>query len=262
LSSNPPAWPAGLERRVLDEVDSTNAEAARLAATPGGPVWILGLRQTMGRGRRGRAWNDPSGNFAATLLMRPAPPPQLAALRSFVAALALSDALQAAAGVGPRLSLKWPNDVLLDGGKLAGILLEGGAGHLCVGIGVNLVHAPAATALEPGALPPVSLLGATGVALTPGALLDHVAPAFDDWDTRLDRYGFAPIRNAFLTRAARLGQTITARTGPLARTGVFETISPEGALVLRMFDGLVEVTAADVFFGDERTGEADHASGN
>lgn len=266
MSSSPPDWPVGVDRRILDETDSTNAEAARLNADPGGPVWVLARRQTRGRGRRGRAWRDPEGNFAATFLQRPASLPSEAALRSFVAALALADALEAVAGVGDRLTLKWPNDVLLDGAKLAGILLEAGAGYLCVGIGVNLAAAPDPLTLEPDALAPVSLLAATGQQIAPETLLNDLAPAYDRWDRQLRQFGFAPVRTAFLSRAAAPGQGVTARIGTRRVQGVFDTIDESGALVLRTPEGRVTLAAADVHFSeppkDRPTSEARHASGN
>lgn len=237
-----------MERLVLDAVDSTNAEAARRAGMPGGPLWILALSQSAGRGRRGRGWVSPAGNFAATLVMRPAPPPAEAALRSFVAALALADALDGIAGLGDRLRLKWPNDVLLDGGKLAGILLEAGQGQLCVGIGVNLAAHPAPDDLPEGALPGTSIAAATGLHIAPETLLDHLAPAFAAWEARLATYGFAPIRTAFLARAARLGERITVRTGGAPLDGRFEDIDATGALVLAGSGGRVSVSAGDVHF--------------
>ncbi len=250
MSGDP--WPEGVDKRILDTVDSTNAEATRLAPAATGTVWILARRQTAGRGRRGRAWSDPAGNFAATLLMRPSEPPERLALRSFVAALALRDALVAATGRAEGLALKWPNDVLLNGGKLAGILLETvatpGALHLIVGIGVNLRHAPAA---DPGAVPPVDLLSATGVALTPEDMLDHLAPAFARWEDRLRTYGFAPLREAFLRDAARLGQRIVARTVTETHDGTFDGIDDRGALLLTTARGRIAVPAAEVFFEDE-----------
>jgi BirA family biotin operon repressor/biotin-[acetyl-CoA-carboxylase] ligase len=125
------------------------AEGARQAPSLSGPTWICALEQTAARGRRGRAWANPPGNFAASLVLRPEGAPGHAALRSFVAALALRDAFLAAGAPEAALSLKWPNDVLLNGGKVAGILLESiGAGgridSLIIGIGVNLAAAPAA----------------------------------------------------------------------------------------------------------------------
>ncbi|MEI2808129.1 MAG: biotin--[acetyl-CoA-carboxylase] ligase [Albidovulum sp.] len=248
-----PAWPEGVARHVLAEVDSTNSEAARLAPRLTQPTWILARRQTAARGRRGRAWVAPEGNFFATLVMRPSGDPVAAAQRSFVAALALAEALGAAVGPGAALSLKWPNDVLLNGGKVAGILLESagkgaGVSHLAIGIGVNLIAAPPAEAVEPGAARPVSVMGETGVRLAPETLLDLLAPAFARWEAQLSTWGFAPLRTAWLARAARLGQPITARTMTETIEGTFETIDEAGALVLRTAAGPRTIPAADVYF--------------
>ncbi len=243
-------WPAGVGRVVLPEIDSTNLEAARIAPGLTGPVWLLALRQTKGKGRRGRDWRDPEGNFAASYITRPGGPPDQVALRSFVAALALFDALVTVTGRPEAFALKWPNDVLCHGGKLAGILLESighGAqvGHLIIGIGVNLRSAPEA---EAGSVPPVSLMGETGTSVTPEAFLDILAPAFAQWEHQLVTYGFAPIRRAWLDRAARLGQVITARTVTQSHTGTFEGIDATGALQLRGPQGVQTIPAADVYF--------------
>jgi BirA family biotin operon repressor/biotin-[acetyl-CoA-carboxylase] ligase len=253
LSSRLPDWPAGYDRRVFPEIDSTNAEAARLAPDLAGPTWLLALRQTAGRGRRGRAWADPPGNFAATLVMRVDGGAAAAAQRSFVAALALADALTQATGRPESIALKWPNDVLLNGGKVAGILLEtagqgGILAPLAIGIGVNLAHAPDAGALEPGAVPPTSVLPTTGAQLDPETFLALLAPAFAAWEARLTTHGFAPLRRAFLDRAARLGETVTARTGSDTLVGAFADIDPTGALVLTTPHGRRAVQAADIFF--------------
>ncbi len=247
LSNN---WPDGVGRLVLPQIDSTNAEAARLAPTLAGPHWILALRQTQGRGRRGRDWHDPDGNFAATYVSKPGGPPDLVAQRSFIAALALHEALVTVTGRPEAFALKWPNDVLLNGGKLAGILLESighGAqvGHLAIGIGVNLRAAPQG---EAGALAPVSLMGETGLAISPEEFLDILAPAYARWDAQLVTYGFAPIRRAWMERAARLGETITARLVNESHEGVFEGIDESGALILRGPQGRRIIAAADVFF--------------
>lgn len=246
-------WPEGHGRRVLATVDSTNAEAARIAGALRGPEWILALEQTAARGRRGRPWANPPGNFAATLVMRPAESPGRVALRSFVASLALFDALVAATGRAQGLALKWPNDVLLNGGKLAGILLESaGTGdslsHFAIGIGVNLVAAPEAAALEAGALRPVSLLSETGVAIGPEAFLDLLAPAYARHEATFVTYGFEPIRRAWLDRAARLGEAITARTSRESVTGRFETVDAAGNLVLVTARGREAIAAAEIFF--------------
>ncbi len=239
-----------MRRIVLTEIDSTNAEAARLAPSLSAPAWVLALRQTRGRGRRGRDWHDPEGNFAASYVTRPSGPPQQVALYSFVAALALQDALVMATGRRDAFALKWPNDVLLHGGKLAGILLESlgrGAqpGHLVIGIGVNLRACPP---FDGTGLAPVSLMGEMGIALEAEAFLDILAPAFAHWEARLQRDGFAPIRDAWLARAARLGQPLTARTVTETLEGIFEGIDATGALQLRTSQGLRAIPAADVYF--------------
>ena len=195
----------------------------------------------------------PAGGFAATLVMRPTEPAAQVALRSFVAALALFDAFVAATGRAEPFALKWPNDVLLNGGKVAGILLEsagqgGGVSHIAIGIGVNLVAAPATAELEPQALRPVSLLGETGAQLSPQEFLGLLAPAYAAWEARFVTCGFAPIRTAWLARAARLGQPIRARTGTETLFGTFETIDDSGALVLVTAQGRCAIPAAEVFF--------------
>ncbi|TKW67489.1 MAG: biotin--[acetyl-CoA-carboxylase] ligase [Paracoccus denitrificans] len=216
-----------------------------------GPAWIMTHDQYEGRGRRGRAWAMPPGNFAGSLALRPRGSAAQVALYTFVAALALYDAIGLAAGPSARLALKWPNDVLLNGGKIAGILLEsGGQGTqvtaLAVGIGVNLAAAPAAD--PDAAFAPVSLREETGIVIHPEDFLDLLAPAFAAWEARLLSDGFSPVRDAFLARAARMGETITARTGTAEFTGRFDGIDDSGALILTTPQGRQSVPAADVFF--------------
>ncbi|WP_041527340.1 biotin--[acetyl-CoA-carboxylase] ligase [Paracoccus aminophilus] len=250
-------WPDGVARFVLASIGSTNAEGLRLAPTLSGPAWILTLDQTAGRGRRGRGWTMPAGNFAGTLVTRPKGGLAVAAQLSFVAALALYDALAQAAGPSVRLAIKWPNDVLLNGGKVAGILLEsaGTASEqpaVAVGIGINLAAAPPPELVEPGAVLPVSVLGESGFAVPPEDFLDLLAPAFARWQHQLETFGFAPIRTAWLQRAARLGEVIIARTGGTETEGVFEGIDEAGALVLMTAEGRKVIPAADVYFQGAR----------
>ncbi|WP_255566637.1 biotin--[acetyl-CoA-carboxylase] ligase [Rhodovulum sp. 12E13] len=245
-------WPAGTGRIVLPRVDSTMAEAARRAPELTGTTWIMAAEQTAARGRQGRPWAMPPGNFAATLVLwpdtGPGGGPAQVALRSFVAALALYDTFVALTGERAPFALKWPNDVLLDGGKVAGILLETApGGALLVGVGVNLAAAPDAADLPAGALTPVSLSGELGVEVSPAAFLDALAPAFAVWEGRLVEEGFAPVREAWLARAARLGEPIRARTGQRELSGVFETVDEAGHLVLATGEGREAIAAAEVF---------------
>jgi BirA family biotin operon repressor/biotin-[acetyl-CoA-carboxylase] ligase len=243
----------GAGRITLPEIDSTNAEGFRRAAGLPGPTWILAGVQTAGRGRRARAWVSPRGNFHGTLVLRPTEPPETVALRSFAAALALRDAFVRLTGLPESFTLKWPNDVLCNGGKIAGILLESQGldtpdATLCIGIGVNLIAAPDALQIEPGAVLPVSLLRETGLRITPEAFLDALALAYLRWETTFRTEGFAPLRTAWLAHAARLGEPIRARTGTETREGTFEAIDAAGSLILRTKAGTLAIPAAEVFF--------------
>ena len=243
----------GVARHILPTVDSTNAHAMRLAPSLAGPAWFLAMEQTAGRGRRARVWVSPRGNFYATLLLHPTEPPEHIALRSFAAALALRDACVALTGLPAAFAQKWPNDVLLNGGKLAGILLEStadgqGGFHLAIGIGVNLIGAPDGAVVEPGAIAPVSLLAETGLRITPEAFLDALAAAYAHWELQFLTQGFAPLRSQWLAHAAKLGEPIRARTGTQTREGTFESIDAAGNLILRTPQGPVAIPAAEVFF--------------
>jgi len=248
-----PSWPEGYDKLVLDSTDSTLSEAQRRFA--GGatrPLWILALTQTAARGRRGRPWAMPPGNFAATLILPTSDRPDQLALRSFIASLALHDACTAATGRTDGFTLKWPNDVLLNGGKLAGILLEslsagGRTAAASIGIGVNLAAAPGAAEVEERALRPVALTEA-GARPTPEDFLDLLAPAFARYEQQFLTYGFAPIRTEWLNRAAHVGDVITARTGTDETTGTFETIDEAGRLILITAQGRQAIAAADIFF--------------
>jgi len=245
-------WPHGYGHLPLGVVDSTLDEAGRRAGGFAGPTWITAEAQTAARGRRGRVWKNPEGNFAATLVL-PRIAPEAAALRSFVASLALFDAFASLTGRAANFALKWPNDVLLNGGKVAGILLEGVQvggrfSTLAIGIGVNLAEAPGGGEVEPGALRPVSLSGETGLVVPPAEFLEALAPAYAAWEVQFTELGFAPIRTAWLTRAARLGETVTARLPTEEITGVMREVDEAGQLVLSTPQGLRRIAAGDVFF--------------
>lgn len=235
---------------AFDEIDSTNAEARRRAeAGEAGPLWIMALRQSAGRGRRGRSWDTGTGNLAATLLMTSDRPPAEAAQVSFVAALAVAD-LARAYLPADRVRLKWPNDLMVASEKAAGILVESGRREdgrlwLAVGIGVNLAHAPSdverpATSFAlNGASPPP----------TPRAALERLSEAFAGWLGAWEASGFSAVAEAWTVRAQGLGGPCVARLGTETVEGVAEGLDVDGALRLRLAGGQVRrITAGDVFF--------------
>lgn len=245
---------------ALASVDSTNAEAFRRASALDRPTWISAGLQTAGRGRRAQPWTSPPGNLYATLVMPVSEAPQIVALRSFAAAIALRIALTEVIGPAATLTLKWPNDVLLNGGKVAGILLEAQSTPsqtapaqttpvsttLAIGIGVNLATHP--DPADGAAFPPVSVHAQTGHTVTPETFLTLLAVAYARQEAIFQTSGFTPIRAEWLAHAARLGQPIRARTGTQTRDGTFTTIDHGGNLVLQMASGPVAIPAAEVFF--------------
>lgn len=243
-------WPEGYALVVLDEVDSTMAEARRRAPDIDRPTWIMARKQTNAKGRRGRTWLGGDGNLAATLIYRPWCSPAEAAARSFMAATALFESLALYID-REALALKWPNDVLLNGGKVAGILLESASSRgplvdwLAVGVGVNLARAPHDPRTE---FPPVSLRGEGGEEVGPEAFLAVLAGHFATQEGKLASFGFPRIREDWLEKAARLGEIVTARTATKEITGVFETVDQAGNLILRVEGREVLIPAADVYF--------------
>lgn len=242
-------WPEGVDRVILDSVDSTMTEAARRAAAISRPTWIMAHTQTDARGRRGRTWLAPTGNLSATLIFKPTATPAEAAQRSFLAANALYAAL-AIYVPAEKLALKWPNDVLLNNGKVAGILLETtGNGTsvdwLSIGIGVNLNETP--DGVEDAAFAPTSVKAA-GFDVSPTDFLTTLAGCYATQEAKLDTFGFKRIREDWLKNAARLGEVITARTTQTTITGIFDTIDENGNLVLITGAGPQSIPAADVYF--------------
>ena len=236
---------------AYDEIDSTNAEARRRAeAGEGGPLWITALTQTAGRGRRGRNWESPTGNLAATYLCTTDKTAAEAAQVSFVAALAVAELADACVGAS-RVALKWPNDPLVIGLKASGILVESGAFAagglwLAVGIGVNLVHSPK-VAERPATSFAEHMQNSPP---EPREALNLLAAAFDRWLVRWQAEGFAPIAAAWTARAHGLGEPCVARLPGEEVHGVAEGLDPDGALRLRLDDGQIRrITAGDVFFG-------------
>lgn len=235
----------------FDSLDSTNAEARRRAeAGERGPLWITAKAQTAGKGRRGRAWSTQSGNLAATLLFTTPRPPVEAAQVSFVAALAVADL--SGRYVDPALvRLKWPNDVMLNGLKACGILIESGAAPagglwMAVGIGVNLAQSPEDVER------PAAALGDFMDRAPPSAAqaLDGLAETVDIWLSRWEAEGFEAVRRGWAERALGFGQPCIARLDLETIEGIAEGLEPDGALRLRLADGQVRlITAGDVFLG-------------
>jgi BirA family biotin operon repressor/biotin-[acetyl-CoA-carboxylase] ligase len=233
-------------------LDSTNAEARRLAeAGERGPVWIMAERQTAGRGRRGRRWSTEPGNLGATLLFTSERQPAEAAQVAFVAALAVAEAFDVF--VPPSLvTIKWPNDVLIDGRKASGILVEsgphpGGGLWVAAGCGLNLAHAPLGPEF-PATSTADHLRAELPAPPSPEAALQVLALAFrrrlEAWET----YGFEIVADAWTSRAAGLDRPCTARLDGETVVGVAEGLDPDGALRLRLASGsLRRITAGDVF---------------
>ncbi len=238
---------AGVRHETYETLGSTNAEAlARARAGERGALWISAKAQDAGRGRRGSAWTSSPGNLFATLLLSDPSPPPLAPQLSFVAALALHDAVaECAPQIGPLLKVKWPNDLLLGGAKLAGILIEGESEPsfaVVIGFGVNCVAHP------PNTPYPATDLAAAGALAEPGRVLVALAEAMQ---RRLAQWargdGFAGIRADWLKRAAGLGKDIRVRLPEREFSGRFEGLDDAGHLLVRGPAGLVTVTAGEVF---------------
>lgn len=248
-----PELPAGFTLHHLDAVTSTMDEARLLLASnpPHGQV-VWADTQSGGRGRRGREWISPAGNLYMTVAIRNDVPLAHAAECSFVAALALHAAL---VGLHPSLAdslrLKWPNDLLVDGAKVAGLLLELEAGGkwILIGCGVNIVSSP-------GGMPyPVTNLLQEAAYSPPGQVLQAFVAELQKWRLVWLRDGFAPIRKAWLGRAKGVGTEVTAKLGDRSVTGVFQDLDGEGALRLRLSDGQVmTIAAGDIIFPDTAGG--------
>ena len=244
--------PPGFRVVAFDSVGSTNDEAKDLARS-GSPertvVWAR--RQETGRGRRGRAWTSPAGNLYTTTILRPRATPAVAAQLSFLASLVIAETAEAFLPPLAQVRCKWPNDVLVNGRKVAGILLESEAGPsgevawLVLGVGINLLHFPEATEFA------ATSLAAEGAA-HPGvaAALEIYAARLAAWYERWTAEGFAPVRAAWMARAVNLGGPVVVRLSDRTLTGTFVDLDSDGVLLLDTGDGgaPVRIAAGDVFF--------------
>ncbi|SEQ50139.1 BirA family transcriptional regulator, biotin operon repressor / biotin-[acetyl-CoA-carboxylase] ligase [Devosia sp. YR412] len=265
FSLGPTARAAGYRLRGYDSIGSTNSEAlVAAAAGDAGGLWFAALQQTAGRGRRGRQWESPHGNLAATLLIVPDSDPTAAATLGFVAGVSLNRALSkilpnglVKIGIdgadslnGGRIALKWPNDVLADGAKLAGILLEAsklpdGRHAVAIGFGVNAVAAPE------GLPYPATSLTALGVRRDAAAVFEALSDAwvetFGLWD---DGRGIGDVLKHWRASAAGIGAPVAVNQNGEVLRGIFETIDDDGRLIVRSDDNRrIAITAGDVHFG-------------
>ena len=254
---SPETEAAGYRLLSLEATGSTNDDALQAArAGDPGELWITAAEQLAGRGRHGRQWASPPGNlYASLLLIDPCEMPSAPQL-GFVAGLALHEAVEAVTGIGaPRLSLKWPNDLLLDGAKVSGLLLEGHRLHpngplaIVIGFGVNVAFAPAGTPYPAVALQTVKPGLDRGDVLR--ALSSAFASTFSAWraSSRMNAADpFGPIRRLWLERAAGVGQEVTLRLPSGEKRGTFEGLDRFGRLQLKSLDGLELIDAGDLYF--------------
>jgi len=248
-----PQLPESVNLIHFASVESTNDTAKQLAANgakSGTLVWAD--EQTRGRGRGGHDWHSPPGNLYTTIILRPGKPAQETAGLSFIAALAIGDAVQEHLPHNATLSLKWPNDVLINGKKVAGILLEsaafggGDAEWVIVGCGVNVANYPetqgnGATSLANEGCDNVDI----------GRLLEAYIQHLLDWEEQWQVSGFSPIRTAWLQRATGIGKRVRVRLSADEFEGLFTDMDASGALLVELPDGRVRrVTAGDVFLNE------------
>jgi BirA family biotin operon repressor/biotin-[acetyl-CoA-carboxylase] ligase len=248
---------AGYRLVSLEATDSTNDDALE-AARSGDPgrLWIAAAEQRAGRGRHGRQWSSPPGNLYASLLLMEPCEPAVAPQLGFVAGLALHEAVETTTGLGaPRLSLKWPNDLLLDGAKVSGLLLEahrvGPQARLAIiiGFGVNVAYAPTGTPYPAASLQAVSPgLGREEVLLSLGEAFARTLAAWQASVRRSPSEPFAAIRHLWLERAAGLGKEVTLRLPTGQRSGIFEGLDRFGRLQLKTASGLELIDAGDLYF--------------
>lgn len=226
---------------TVAETGSTNTDMMDLARRGGEEgLWLRAERQTSGRGRHNRVWAAPAGNLSASTLVRLRASDPPAATLALVAAVALHEAVSV---FGVHGVLKWPNDLLVEGAKASGILLERCDDAVVVGIGVNLLHHPDL------ADRPTTSLAANDALVAPDVFLDVLSEAFARWVARWRGEGLGAVRMAWLHAAHPVGTALSARMPDgTAYDGLFDGLDAQGALILRLASGQRHVIhAADVF---------------
>ncbi len=227
--------------RHHETIGSTNDEVRRLLKDGAGHGLVVHAdQQTAGRGRLAHTWFSPPGNLYMSVLLRTDQPAARCAELSFVAALAVADTVEALLPRQMQATLKWPNDVLVKGAKISGILLEQVDDATILGIGLNVLEAPSNTAYKT-----TTIVANGGIASVDGArdiLLGHLGQHFQTWQTD----GFVPIRQQWLARSYPIGAAITANAGQQAVTGHFAGLDVDGALLLETPLGLQRIIAGEV----------------
>ena len=253
-------YPRGYSVTRLESAGSTNDEAkaaAQALAVDGTVIWTP--HQAAGRGTHGRDWTSPPGNLAVSILKRPRMPMRFAAQAALVSAVALADALPSIGLAAQRIKLKWPNDVMVDGCKISGILVEGAAADSSVewivaGVGVNVLHHPIETRH------PATNLADANVHTTPEAVLEAFLASFDSWWGRWRRYDFQVIATAWMARTQHVpGEMLSLTQGRDRISAVYKGLAVDGALVVEGEDGIeTQITSGEIFATDDATpNEAD-----
>ena len=232
------------EVRHYPSLASTNDEAVRLAREGAAHGTVVHAdQQTAGRGRLSRRWSSPPGNLYLSIVLRPDVPLSRTIEIAFVAALAVADAVDALLPRQVRATLKWPNDVLVSGGKIAGILLEQSDDALILGIGLNVLRPPTGVSYQVA-----TIVGCGGLATVDGTR-SRLLAAFSDWFGIWQQDGFEPIRVAWLARAHPVGSELSVRMGEGIVIGEFAGLDVDGALLLDTPEGRRRVVAGDVQVG-------------
>lgn len=256
-ASEAPAW----RFECYDELPSTSdacIERAQHGEAEG--LAVLALSQTRARGSRGRIWADPGDSLALSVLLRPDAAEQVSNTAwAFIAALAFYDGL--ASGVlTPRLRIKWPNDILLDGRKLGGLLVEingAPADHVVIGFGANLARSPRIEGRH------LACLAEHASLCDPRAVAPRILHYLTHWRAVFRQHGFAAIRVAWLARSLPVGSALVVSDGKTYSHGLFAGIGEDGELLLDRGGKLERLITGEIFYGDfpVKKMEADRASG-
>lgn len=248
LKLDPKLAARGYALRHEPEIGSTNSAAKEALRDGADRLWIVADEQKSGRGRHARGWVSPPGNLYASLALAAPCEPAKLPLLGFVAGVALIEAITASApDLAARVALKWPNDLLLDGAKLAGLLLEGetdpaGRPGVVIGMGVNVAHAPQ------GLDQPVAFLASAAPWITRDSLFEALQQRFAQALGLFDEgRGFPAIRQSWLASSLPMGQRLRVKLPDGAREGTFSGLDAQGALRLETDSGPVTIVAGDVF---------------